>query len=75
MCSSDLYLAIFNKALTRFPDTNPVMIGDQLYTDIKGAKSAGISAGLVLTGISSYNCALQAPAEIKPDYILKSLHI
>lgn len=69
------YLPIFEKALTRYPATNPVMIGDQLFTDIKGAKEANIYAGLVLTGVTSYDTALQAPLEIKPDYIIKSLHI
>ena len=46
-----------------------VMIGDQLETDIRGAKSLGLAAALVGWGITA---ALPEalPDEIRPDYLL-----
>ena len=47
-----------------------IMLGDQLATDILGAKRFGIDAALVLTGVARPNLDDQA---ILPDYILHSL--
>ena len=48
-----------------------VMIGDQLETDIAGARAAGIPAAL-LSGVSSWDHA-RATARIAPDYLLDEL--
>ena len=69
------YSPIFEKALTLAPNKKAVMIGDQLATDSIGAKSAGIDAALVLTGISNRGSIADAPPEFKPDFILESLQV
>jgi ribonucleotide monophosphatase NagD (HAD superfamily) len=46
------------------------MLGDQLATDILGAKRFGIDAALVQTGLAR---EFQVDAKIVPDYILPSL--
>lgn len=44
------------------------MLGDQILTDVAGAKHAGLSAGLVATGI-----ATAGHGELQPDFIVRSL--
>jgi ribonucleotide monophosphatase NagD (HAD superfamily) len=51
--------------------TRPVMIGDQLETDIAGARAAGIAAAL-LEGVSRWASA-QGHAAVTPTYVLASL--
>lgn len=51
----------------------PLMVGDRLETDIAGARAAGFTSGLVLTGIHSEADALAAPVEHRPDYLLDDL--
>ena len=51
----------------------PLMVGDRLETDIAGARAAGMTAGLVLTGIHGEEDALAAPAQQRPHVILDSL--
>ncbi|MEO8552407.1 MAG: HAD-IA family hydrolase, partial [Kofleriaceae bacterium] len=48
-----------------------VMIGDQLETDIAGARAAGCACAL-LAGVSSWDHA-RATATVTPDYLLASL--
>lgn len=48
-----------------------IMIGDRLYTDIKGAKDYGISSVLVLSGETTAISARKS--KIKPDMILENL--
>lgn len=45
------------------------MLGDQILTDVAGAKHAGLTAGLVATGI-----ATAGHGELQPDFIVRSLH-
>lgn len=51
----------------------PLMVGDRLETDIAGARDAGITAALVLTGVHSEADALAAPESQKPDFLLDDL--
>jgi HAD superfamily hydrolase (TIGR01450 family) len=53
------------------PPAQLVMIGDQLETDIAGARAAGCAAAL-LTGVSSWHHA-RAHATVTPDYLLDEL--
>lgn len=46
------YAAIFEAALARTGTRDMVMIGDQLATDIRGARDFGIAAGLVTWGLT-----------------------
>lgn len=47
----------------------PLVIGDRLDTDLKGARAAAIPGLLVLTGVSDVHEALMAPAQHRPSYI------
>src|SRR5699024_1155095 len=51
----------------------PLMVGDRLETDIAGARGAGITAALVLTGVHGEAEALAAPVEQRPHYLLDDL--
>jgi HAD superfamily hydrolase (TIGR01450 family) len=53
------------------PPDRLVMIGDQLETDIAGARAAGCACAL-LGGVSSWEHA-RATATVIPDYVLSSL--
>jgi len=65
--------AIFEEAVARFRADRPLMIGDRLDTDIRGAKRAGIPSALVLTGIDQAKQVLAAVPEERPDYLLTDL--
>ncbi|BDZ53384.1 HAD-IIA family hydrolase [Agromyces marinus] len=64
---------IFEEARERFGAANPLMVGDRLDTDIRGANRAGISSLLVLTGIDRAKQALAADAASRPDFIVTDL--
>ena len=63
---------IFREAIARVGTSDAVMIGDQLETDIMGAKSAGLAAALMLGGVTSLDTALAAGTDA-PTYIMRSL--
>lgn len=48
-----------------------IMIGDRLYTDIKGAKDYGITSVLVLSGETTP--AMLKKSKIKPDFVIKDI--
>jgi len=54
------------------PPARCIMVGDRLATDIAMGKAAGMATALPLTGETT--SAMLETAEIKPDYVLKSLH-
>ncbi len=60
---------VFEEALRRLKSSkeNTAMIGDRLSTDIVGAKSAGLFAILLLSGISTREDVQESV--VKPDYI------
>lgn len=65
------YPAIFQKALALAGTREVVMIGDQLETDIAGAKNAGIAAALYTGGM--VHPKQLGHAIIQPDFLLESL--
>ena len=65
------FAPIFEEALRRSGTRDMVMIGDQLETDIRGARAFGLDAVLVTTGISS--AATMPPDDVRPTYLLRSL--
>jgi len=61
---------IFETAFARFGTRSALMLGDRLDTDIKGARAAGISSALVLTGVDRPKQLVAASADMRPDYIV-----
>ena len=63
---------MFREVKRRAGDPTMVMVGDQIETDIIGARSAGIDAVLVDTGIANWEHTMVEPAWA-PTYRLTSL--
>lgn len=66
--------AIFDAAKSRSGTDRMVMVGDQLQTDIKGAKAAGLAAALIEGGVTRADLSL-LPQELHPDFLLKDLSL
>jgi HAD superfamily hydrolase (TIGR01450 family) len=64
---------IFDAALKQLGITNPLVIGDRLDTDIKGAIGAGLSSACVMTGIAGKKELLGARSDERPTYIISDL--
>ncbi|GAA3287526.1 HAD-IIA family hydrolase [Nesterenkonia halobia] len=64
---------LFTRAVSALGLQRPLMIGDRLDTDILGARRAGCTAALVLTGIDSAETAAAADDEQRPHLILETL--
>jgi HAD superfamily hydrolase (TIGR01450 family) len=62
------FAGLFDAALARSGTRDMVMVGDQLETDIRGARSFGLDAVLVATGVSDEIGAI--PPELRPTYRL-----
>ncbi len=77
------YPAIFKYTISQLtrrfgiPDSIPhsriMMLGDNLKSDILGAKNLGFKSVLMLSGITGKRQAEQAPEELQPDFIFESL--
>jgi HAD superfamily hydrolase (TIGR01459 family) len=65
------YRPIFSAALRRLGATRPLMIGDQLGTDILGALRSGIDSVLVGTGLAPRSDSRTWP--VRPTWYLPSL--
>ena len=66
------HAAIFEETVRRSGTRNMVMIGDQLETDIRGARAFGLDAALVTTGVTQSRLD-GIPDAIRPTYRLRSL--
>jgi glycerol 3-phosphatase-2 len=64
---------IFDAALKQLEIQTPLVIGDRLDTDIKGAIGAGLDSACVLTGIATKKELLGANSDDRPTYILSDL--
>jgi HAD superfamily hydrolase (TIGR01450 family) len=64
---------IFDSALSELGFQKPLVIGDRLDTDIKGAVAAGLESAAVLTGILGNRELLGAKSDERPNYILTDL--
>lgn len=64
---------IFEQAMTQLGISRPLMIGDRIDTDIRGAKGFGIASAVVMTGIASRKELIGAKPEDRPDFILQDL--
>ncbi len=63
---------IFEEAARRAGTRDMILIGDQLHTDILGARRFGIDSALVLSGLSRRPSG-GWPEDMKPTYVLESL--
>ncbi len=66
------YPALFAEAARLSGTRHMVIIGDQLETDIRGARAFGIDSALVETGVTTGSLT-GLPDEIRPSYVLRSL--
>jgi HAD superfamily hydrolase (TIGR01459 family) len=65
---------MFEEARRRAGSGRLVMVGDQLETDIAGARAAGIDAALLHAGVSVWRDG-ETPAALAPTYLLRSLSL
>lgn len=65
--------AMFHLAARKAGAERPMMIGDRLDTDLRGARAAGMPGLLVLTGVSQVRDALVSPPEERPAFIGRDL--
>jgi len=66
------YPHLYEAAMARCDTRDVVMIGDQLETDIAGAKACGIDSALITTGVSIDDLAL-VPDTMRPTWRVTSL--
>ncbi|MGH3434394.1 MAG: HAD-IIA family hydrolase [Thermocrispum sp.] len=52
---------------------NPLVVGDRLGTDIAGANAAGFESLLVLSGVTTPETVLAAPAGQRPHYVANDM--
>ena len=50
-----------------------VLVGDNLESDIAGAKAVGMRCVLVLTGVATREDVARLPAELRPDWVVPGL--
>ena len=61
--------AIFHLAAERAGASNPLTVGDQLITDVRGAVAAGMPALHVLTGVSPAREVILATLQDRPSHL------
>lgn len=64
---------IFEQAFEQLGVGRPLMIGDRIDTDIRGARAVGIKSACVLTGVATRKELVGAKPEDRPDYIIEDL--
>jgi HAD superfamily hydrolase (TIGR01450 family) len=67
------YDVIFKEALRRSGTRNMVMIGDQLATDIRGARAFGLDSVLVASGITNMHTITVDDDHLLPTYAMQSI--
>lgn len=65
---------IFDAALQQMQVQRPLMIGDRLDTDIKGAITAGIQSATVMTGVVGNKELLGAKTDERPNFVLTDMN-
>lgn len=67
------YSPMFASAIEKLQTRKLLMVGDQIPTDIKGAKNAGLKSLLLGSGLTDYGSLANFPENLLPDYYLDSL--
>jgi ribonucleotide monophosphatase NagD (HAD superfamily) len=66
------YRPLYDEAVRRLGSARPLMIGDQLETDIAGALACGIDSALVVSGVTRWLDGSAAGGVI-PTYLVEGL--
>jgi HAD superfamily hydrolase (TIGR01450 family) len=61
--------ALFDETLRRGGGDHPLMVGDSLHTDIRGAHTAGVDSLLVMTGVTDLAGLVAAEKDQRPTWI------
>jgi len=61
--------AMFRLAADKASASRPLVVGDRLDTDLKGARAAGYPGLQVLTGVDGIRDAILAPPEHRPSFL------
>lgn len=61
--------AMFRLAAQKAAAERPLVVGDRLDTDLKGARAAGYPGLQVLTGVDGVHDAILAPPEHRPSFL------
>lgn len=64
---------LFEETIRRVGGEHPLLVGDRLDTDIRGARAAGIPSLLVLTGVTGLPELVGAGADERPTYVAEDL--
>ena len=64
---------IFKEALRRSGTRNMVMVGDQLATDIRGARAFGLDSVLIASGITNMHTITVDDDHLLPTYAMQSI--
>ena len=64
---------LFEETIARVGGTHPLVVGDRLDTDIKGAVAMGWDSLLVLTGVTGLEELVRATPELRPTYVAPDL--
>jgi glycerol-1-phosphatase len=67
------FAPIFEQAMNQLEIAKPLMVGDRIDTDIRGAREFGIDSAVVMTGIATRKELIGAKKEDRPDFILEDL--
>lgn len=65
--------AMFRLAAAKADAQRPLVVGDRLDTDLKGARAAGMPGLHVLTGVNGVRDAILAPPEHRPSFLGRDL--
>ncbi|MCW2748311.1 MAG: haloacid dehalogenase [Nocardioidaceae bacterium] len=66
-------IALFRETLLRVGGERPIVVGDRLDTDIKGANTAGADSLLVFTGVTDLAKVAHATDDERPSYVAPDL--
>lgn len=66
--------AMFTQAAKLVGSTKPLAVGDRLDTDIAGGNTAAMDTFHVLTGVSRELELIEAPAELRPNFVGAGFH-
>ncbi|MXG92132.1 HAD-IIA family hydrolase [Nocardioides sp. YIM 123512] len=64
---------LLDETVRRVGGQRPLMVGDRLDTDIEGARTAGVDALLVLTGVTGLAELVAARPDERPTYLARDL--